>query len=164
MYSLQGVSVVIVDDHTHVRSIWANILNGFGIRDVHKAKNVRDAIELMENTPIDIAVIDMVMNDDMPGQKLIHYIRQNDKSPNKFLPIIVCTADTRRSCVYQIINAGADEILAKPLVPTAIWQRLVSVINQRRKFVKTPDYFGPDRRRVNDPAYTGPDRRDNLLI
>jgi hypothetical protein len=33
------------------------------------------------------------------------------------------------------------------------------VVENPRAFVRTPDYFGPDRRRRNDPNYEGPRRR-----
>lgn len=163
MYGLKNLDVLVVDDHTHMRHIWTHVLNGFAIKNVVRSSNAADALDYLKDHNIDIAIIDMIMGD-VSGEALIKYLRQNDASPNPTLPIIVCTADTRKSAIYRIINSGADEILTKPITPTAVWQRLVSVINHRRQFIMTPNYFGPDRRRVNDPSYKGPDRRESLFL
>jgi hypothetical protein len=37
--------------------------------------------------------------------------------------------------------------------------RLALIVNTPRPFVKSPTYFGPDRRRRNNPEYAGPFRR-----
>ncbi|MFC7290017.1 response regulator [Hirschia litorea] len=163
MTSFNSVNILVVDDHQNMRQIWQTILKGFGVSKVLQASDAASALEVLRDYSVDIAVVDVVMPDIL-GTELITMIRRADDSPNKMIPIIVCTADTRRSCIYQLINAGADEILTKPVRPDAIWQRLISVINHRRQFVKTPTYFGPDRRRVDDPSYKGRDRRESALI
>jgi two-component system, chemotaxis family, chemotaxis protein CheY len=38
-------------------------------------------------------------------------------------------------------------------------QRLMSVIEHPRPYVRTKSYFGPCRRRRADAEYTGPERR-----
>jgi hypothetical protein len=43
--------------------------------------------------------------------------------------------------------------------PVDLYNRLVSLIERPRRFVKAPGYFGPDRRRRQDPRYSGPWRR-----
>jgi DNA-binding response OmpR family regulator len=49
--------------------------------------------------------------------------------------------------VKELRDAGADEILCKPVSPTIIWTKLTAVTHARRNFVTAPDFFGPDRRR-----------------
>ncbi len=163
MGDLKAVTVLVVDDHQNMRHIWLTVLKGFGVRRVVQASDAASALEILRDQQIDIAVIDVVMPDIL-GTELVTMIRRAEDSSNKLLPIIVCTADTRRSAIYQLINAGTDEILTKPVRPDAIWQRIVSVVNHRRQFLKTPTYFGPDRRRVNDPSFRGKDRRESAFI
>ncbi|ACT59810.1 response regulator [Hirschia baltica] len=163
MGDLKAVTVLVVDDHQNMRQIWLTVLKGFGIRKIVQASDAATALEILRDQPIDIAVIDVIMPDIL-GTELVTLIRRADDSKNKLLPIIICTADTRRSAIYQLINAGADEILTKPVRPDAIWQRLVSVVNHRRQFLKTDTYFGPDRRRVDDPSYKGRDRRESAFL
>lgn len=163
MGDLKNVTVLVVDDHQNMRHIWLTVLKGFGVSRVIQAHDAASALEILRDQQIDIAVVDVVMPDIL-GTELIAMIRRAEDSSNTMLPIIVCTADTRRSCIFQLVNAGADEILTKPVRPDAIWKRIVAVVNHRRKFLKTPTYFGPDRRRVNDPSYKGRDRRESAFI
>jgi hypothetical protein len=41
----------------------------------------------------------------------------------------------------------------------AIFDRINAVIQRPRSFVRSPSYFGPDRRRRTDLRYSGPWRR-----
>jgi hypothetical protein len=38
-------------------------------------------------------------------------------------------------------------------------ERITRVVEHSRPFVRTENYFGPDRRRKDDPEYPGPRRR-----
>ncbi len=55
------------------------------------------------------------------------------------------------------------EFLAKPFTVDVLMSRLESVIEEPRPFVRTENYFGPDRRRKQDANYTGPERRNTEL-
>ena len=63
------------------------------------------------------------------------------------LPVVACTADTRRTVIKELIDAGADEVLAKPVSIHAAWTKFHQVVMRRREFVKANQFFGPDRRR-----------------
>jgi hypothetical protein len=50
--------------------------------------------------------------------------------------------------------------LAKPVTARGLYNRIASVIENPRRFVRASEYFGPDRRRsVND--FMGSDKRDD---
>ena len=61
--------------------------------------------------------------------------------------------------VHEARNAGVNEFLAKPLTARGVIERIHQVIENARPYVKTDDYFGPDRRRRADPEYKGALRR-----
>ena len=61
--------------------------------------------------------------------------------------------------VYEARDAGVSEFLVKPLTMQSIKQRVDATIKNPKKFVRSPTYFGPDRRRRIDPKYKGPERR-----
>ena len=56
-------------------------------------------------------------------------------------------------------DAGVTEFLVKPLSAQALHQRILSVVAHPRPFIRTPTFFGPDRRRTKAAEYTGPERR-----
>jgi hypothetical protein len=41
-------------------------------------------------------------------------------------------------------------------------ERLSLIVNRPRNFVKSKQYFGPDRRRRADPNFSGEERRKDL--
>jgi two-component system chemotaxis response regulator CheY len=65
--------------------------------------------------------------------------------------------------VNELRDAGADEILAKPVSPRTVCNKINAVIHSRRKFVSAPNYFGPDRRRRAASA-PGVDRRITVIL
>ena len=160
---LNRLNILLVDDHQNMRRIWMRILKGFNITSVIEAECAAQALEILKDKSIDIAIIDLILPD-LTGAELIGLVRRSEDSSDPLLPMIACTADTRKSVVYSLINAGVDEVLTKPVAPLAAWQRLQAVTTKRRDFIRTPDYFGPDRRRAKDPRYKGPDRRESHFI
>ena len=61
--------------------------------------------------------------------------------------------------VHEARDAGVNEFMAKPLTARGVLERLALVIDHPRPFIRSDDYFGPDRRRRTDPRYDGPWRR-----
>jgi DNA-binding response OmpR family regulator len=66
-------------------------------------------------------------------------------------------SDKRR--VMMARDAGVTEFLAKPISAKALYQRIINVVVSPRPFIKTKNYFGPDRRRNTTNTYIGPERR-----
>lgn len=139
-------------------AILRTILQGFGVRAIHECRDAETALHNLPELNPDIVLLDLFLAE-MDGLELAHRIRCDDNSPNKYLPIVMVTAHTERARVIQAINAGINEYLAKPVRPIDLFERIVSLVERPRRFVKAPDYFGPDRRRRQDSAYTGPWRR-----
>ncbi|WP_445680394.1 hypothetical protein [Radicibacter daui] len=79
--------------------------------------------------------------------EIIRSIRYGDVGANPFVPIIATTWDPSSALVSDILNAGADDLLVKPLSGATLMDRIMALINRRKSFVVTADYIGPDRRR-----------------
>jgi len=128
------------------------------VRTITETRDAADAFEIMRNASPDLALVDYMLGD-VDGLEFTRLIRTATDSPNKYLPIIMVSGHTDRTRVMEAINAGVNEYLAKPVRPVDLYNRLVSMIERPRRFVKAPGYFGPDRRRRQDPRYSGPMRR-----
>jgi len=61
--------------------------------------------------------------------------------------------------VVSARDAGITEFMAKPISAKALYQRILNVVANPRPFIKTKNYFGPDRRRNVTANYVGPERR-----
>ena len=161
MRDLSNVSLLLVEDHANMRNLWRTILLGFGVRKVHETSEALEAIDILRVEQVDVAFVDHILPD-ISGAEMVRMVRF---SQDYFchIPVIACTADTRRSTIRELVNSGVDEVLAKPVSAEQAWRKMVSVVNRRRSFIQTTIYLGPDRRRRNLP-YSGPDRRASAAI
>lgn len=157
-YALDELSVLIVDDSKHMRKLVRTIVNSLGIVEVLEAEDGEQAYERLENFPADIIIVDWNMVP-MDGIEFTRKVRTNDDSPNAYVPIIMLTGHTQMKRVQIARDAGVNEFLAKPVSARKIYQRIHSILEKPRQFIRTPSYFGPDRRRKNDPEYSGKERR-----
>jgi len=156
---LRNVRIMVLDDHRNMRMLWRGMLLGFGIRNVIEAGSARDALEQLQQTDVDAIIVDHHLGD-MTGSEFVEVLRKGSDSPAPHVPIIACTADTRRVTIRLMIDAGADEILAKPVSSQQAWDKLVTVVNNRRNFVRCGEFFGPDRRRRKSPYFGDNERRE----
>ena len=158
--SLERLRVLIVDDNHHMINIVKTILRGFGIKDYYEARDAVEAFDLVRSESIDFVIVDYQM-EILDGTDFVRLVRTADDSPNPYIPIVMLTAYSERSKVEQARDAGVTEFCCKPVTATELYRKVASVINTPRPFVRTSQYFGPDRRRRDSDAYRGPERRKN---
>jgi DNA-binding NtrC family response regulator len=77
------------------------------------------------------------------------------------VPVIMITGHSTIRRVAEARDVGVTEFLSKPVTARGVIERINRVVENPRPFVRTGDYFGPDRRRRQDAAYQGPFRRAN---
>jgi two-component system chemotaxis response regulator CheY len=156
-YNLQQLSVLLVEDNFTMRSLLRDVLVAFGISDITSVSDGGRAWRVLQEFPADIAIVDWNMRP-VSGLQLVKRIRQAADSPNPFLPIIMLTAYSEQRRVMAGRDAGVTEFLVKPVTPARLYGRIAAIIEQNRGFIRSQDYFGPDRRRVEKGAI-GKDRR-----
>ena len=161
--AFERVRMLVVDDNTNMRRLLRALLASFGCEQVIEAANAKKALAILEESEIDIALIDYLM-EPMDGLDLTRLIRDRDSSPNPNLPIIMITGAASLEIVARSRDAGVNEFLAKPVSAASLYRRLHAVIERPRPFVRAKEFFGPDRRRKAAPDYEGPERRDTDSI
>ena len=158
MASLRNIRFLLVDDSPHMHQIVRAVLNGFDCRNLIEVRTGEEAMEALRGYKADIVLLDIQLENES-GLDLLKQIRESTDLNISFLPVIMLTAHTEEHEVMQARDLGANEFCSKPVVPQTLFHRIVAVIEQPRPFVRTADYFGPDRRRKSDPLYRGPERR-----
>ncbi len=148
---LGELKVLLVDDNEHMRAIVGTILKGIGIVNLREARDGSEALEALRTWPADIAIVDFRM-EPMDGVDLTRLVRNAADSRNPFLPIIMMTGFADRSRVEEARDSGVTELIVKPVTARAIIDRLNAVVYRPRPFVRTADYFGPQRRGIDDVA------------
>jgi CheY-like chemotaxis protein len=149
---------LVVDDNAHMRRILRTLLHGFGAREVYEAEDGAAGLEAFTHNIPDIVLTDWAMPI-FDGLELTQMIRQPGANANPFVPIIMLTGHSEKKRVLAARDSGVTEFLAKPISANALYQRILNVVVKPRPFIKTRNYFGPDRRRLVNPNYVGPERR-----
>ena len=158
-YNLQNLKFVVIDDNQHMRVLVRQLLHAFGVRSIREAEDGASALKLLRTFDTDMAICDWNMQP-LNGTEFTRMVRTSTDIKNPFLPIIMLTGHTEFRRVAEARDSGIDEYLAKPISAWSLYRRIVSIIENRRNFIETPTYFGPDRRRRGGPSnYSGPERR-----
>lgn len=144
-YNLSNVNILLADQSKALRTVLRSVLRELGVRRMTVTSNAEEAFDAFVSFPHDLVLTDWGPTFDGIGLAL--RIRRDEASPNQFVPIIVMTANTERRHVYEALDAGMTEFLAKPVSAMLIYRRIRAVIEQHRRFVKIGRFFGPDRRR-----------------
>ncbi len=158
MSSLNSLQVLLVDDNQHMRTIASAILKAAGIRRILEVADGSSALISLRQHPVDIAIVDFNMAP-MDGVEFTRLVRTSPDSPNPYLPIIMMTGHSEKNRVMEARDAGVTEFIVKPITAKAVFDRIQAVIVRPRPFIKSGNYFGPDRRRSSPPPYTGEQRR-----
>ncbi|MGA0603434.1 response regulator [Caulobacter sp. KR2-114] len=162
-FDLTRINVLIVDDNAQSLDIMAQVLTGFGARNLTRcssAKEARDALAIHR--------FDLILSDaSMPGEDgydLLKWLRREGKEPNRFCPALIVTGHTRSSQVKKARDCGAHFVVAKPIQPNILLERIFWVARDERMFVDCEAYAGPDRRfKFEGPPPGEEGRRGNDL-
>ncbi len=136
-----------------------SLLETFGIERVDCAVDGEEGFRKFCLGNHDIVIADWMMKP-MDGISLSRRIRNDPKSPNQFVPVILITGFSEKRRVIQARDAGITEFLVKPFNARDLYRRISQVIEKPRQFIRSEDFFGPDRRRNRKTAYDGPFRRE----
>jgi two-component system chemotaxis response regulator CheY len=161
-YSLKDLNILLIEDDPSMRLLLRDILMAFDVGNVETAIDGSRAYDLLKRYRADLIIVDWLM-EPVNGLEFVKRIRNASDSPNAYVPIIMLTAYSDIDRVLECRDAGITEFLAKPFTPLGLYNRLVSVIEDQRSYIRSETYFGPDRRRVNRP-FPGPERRADVSV
>lgn len=157
-FNFKAMSVLVVEDNTHMRQLIVQVLKAMEIGTVYQADGGTRALQLIRSDKPDIIITDWLM-EPMDGLELTRKIRTDPTSPARLTPIILMTGYSAHARVTKARDIGVTEFLVKPFTADALARRIAHVINQPRDFIAAPKFAGPDRRRKHDDKYKGPKRR-----
>ncbi len=158
-YNFEKLSVLLCDDSLQIRALVKNCLRAFGVTKVTDASSADAAFEQLVETNPDLLITDWDLGDS-DGLELVDRIRNSPESPCPYLPIIMLTGYAEMERVVIARDAGVSTFLAKPMSANSLYKRLVSVIEDKRSFIRKSDIFGPDRRFGKNDGFSDGDRRD----
>lgn len=147
-YDFSKLQISIVDGNTFSRQILRSLLNAMEIpmASIKELEDAEVALEDLKHFTPDLILCELTLpNKD--GIAFVEAVRHMDDEIKRYIPIIVCTAHSEQAQVIACRDAGAHEVLHKPMSVRTLYQRIVSVIENPRSFVYAKVFTGPDRRR-----------------
>lgn len=148
----EDVRLYLSDPRIEVRGSLRMALHEAGL----KSANIREgttprAVEMAVADPqgVDVLICDVTEDTD-DFCKLFNAIRHNELGNNPFICIIAVAWSPKQPLVAKVVDSGADLLVAAPISPGLILDRIASLVHARKPFVVTSDYVGPDRRLIDD--------------
>ncbi len=118
--------ILFVDDEPNVRRGIQRMLWDYeDVWEVVFHESASDAIKHLETNVVDLVLTDHNMPG-MTGLDMVKVIRSQDKFKN--LPIVMLTGCNDRNLKRQALDAGANDLLGKPIDPEDLTARLTSLL------------------------------------
>src|SRR5258708_22352890 len=129
-----------------MRVLLAEILKAVGVRHLFEASDGAQGLHLLRGQRVDIIITDLSMQP-LDGIDFVRLLRNSPDSPSPMLPVIMITGHSTMRRVGEARDVGVNEFLAKPVTARGVIHRITLIVENPRAFIRTADYFGPDRRR-----------------
>ncbi len=113
-----------------------------GAADVIWRKTVHGVATAVADGGVDMAQIDL----SLPGGEpldIVRRIRRGVLGVDPFLPIVLTTWRVEGANISAALEAGADDVVAKPYSSATIAERIKRLVVYRKPFVANGDYVGP---------------------
>jgi DNA-binding response OmpR family regulator len=157
-FNLSDAQVLLLDETSLGMQVLVQILVGFGARALFRAHSLPEAREFLDHHSFDLMVVDTLH--DGKGYDFVQWLRRSGLQPNCFAPVLMTAAHTPEGDVARARDCGANFILAKPLTPLAVLERILWIGREARQFVECDSYLGPDRRFRDEPGHPARRRAD----
>lgn len=143
--NLEKIEFLLIDPNPFFLDIMSQVIGGFGARSITRCNTGEQARTVLAERVIDFILTDSNMADES-GYDFIEWLRRDAIEANRFIPAIIVTGHTRISQVARARDCGAHFIIAKPITPKIILERIFWVGRENRMFIESETYCGLDRR------------------
>jgi DNA-binding response OmpR family regulator len=155
---ISDLSVLIVDANAHHRAIVSEILRAAGVTRIFSAENANEALQEMRMWQPGVVILEWALAP-IDGVELTKRVRRGEPGVDRTVPIVMVTSRNTVADVELARAAGVHEYAIKPVSSGALLTRIEAAALRARRFVDSPVYVGPCRRRKKVDQYQGPRRR-----
>jgi PleD family two-component response regulator len=123
------MKILVIDDDRMSVSLLEQLLQRHGYSHVMGITDSRKVVETCEQFDPDLIVLDLIMPE-MDGFAVLEALRSD--TSERFLPIVVLTADISEETKARALEAGATDFLVKPVSQTEALLRIRNLLEARR--------------------------------
>ncbi len=141
-------TILVAEGDRGLRRTLRDVLLGMGFPSIVLASTAAETMrQIVEQRP-SVVLLDNKLpgTNGSDGLTLTRRLRR-DNDP---LPIILMATAPDAALVAAARDVGVNEIVRKPLSMEGLVLRLMHVLQVPRKFIRSPGFVGPDRRRLVD--------------
>lgn len=124
--SLAKLKILLVEDNLVNQKLAVGVLGKQG-HEVTIANNGREAIDIWQEHPFDLILMDVQMPV-MDGLQATQKIRELEKETGQHIPVIAMTARAMEGDRQECLESGMDDYLAKPIRIKELAQRLSRIV------------------------------------
>ena len=125
---MNGDSILLVEDDKEIRQGVEIFLRSQGYQ-VFQAENGLEGLKLLEERPIDLAIVDVMM-------PVMDGITMTAKLREKYdFPVIFLSAKAEEVDKILGLNIGADDYVTKPFTPMELMARVNSQLRRYHRFL-----------------------------
>lgn len=122
-----GENILVVDDEKEIADLLEVYLKSDGYT-VYKFYNGKEALQCIEQTDLDLAVLD-VMLPDIDGFRVCQKIRERF-----YFPVIMLTAKVEDGDKIMGLTIGADDYITKPFNPLEVVARVKTQLRRYTRY------------------------------
>src|SRR5207302_8618470 len=126
---LHRMKILVIDDDRMTVTLLEQLLQRHGYTRVMGTTNSRAALETCATFDPDLILLDLIMPE-MDGFAILEALRSDGSE--RFLPIVILTADVTEEAKARALDAGATDFLVKPVSQTEALLRIRNLLEARR--------------------------------
>jgi len=123
------MKILIIDDDAMTVSVLERLLQRHGYSRVMGITDSRTAVETCGSFDPDLILLDLIIPD-VDGFAVLEALRS--ETSERFLPVVVLTADVSEEAKARALEVGATDFLVKPVSQTEALLRIRNLLETRR--------------------------------
>lgn len=126
----RGAKVLVIDGSAHIRRLITTLLRALAVTDVDEARNAAAAVPLIRRHAPDLIIADW-STDSTDLVLFAHRLRRGEFGDPR-IPILATAVSTHHAILARAMEAGIDDVIAKPLSAIDVIHRAGALIYERR--------------------------------
>ncbi len=150
-YSFENIRVLVGDPNREVRDGIRGGLYGQGFRTIMVTDRMSVVETAVATNTVDLLICDTELLDgDL--YDVVYKNRHHELGDNPFIVVTALITAPTPQMVKRIFDSGCDDLILKPISTGLLFERVLNLTRNRKRFVVTSDYIGPNRRAKPRPG------------
>jgi two-component system chemotaxis response regulator CheY len=120
----RNMHILVVDDLKSMRTEVKDLLRQMGFKQIIEAQDGKEAMSLLETTPVDFIISDWNMPN-ADGLELLRHVRNHVAYGD--LPFLMVTAVAERNNVLEAVEAKVSNYIVKPFAPETLEKKIRAI-------------------------------------